>query len=169
MTSSDNENRRILEEAAKSSSVETIEALLDQVPALEGSEQLVLESAAASGNIAVFQYLLKRNVSIDVKSQSLRVKAICGGVEIWKVLLEHNHDMINWVFGHVADLIGMVVKQGDVSLLAFLLSEGADIEHSHYCYMPVLPFAKAEGASQETIDLLIRYGATMKSSVWDPS
>lgn len=76
---------------------------------MEDAEQLVLESAAASGNVAVLRYFLKRKPTLDVISQSLRY-AIQGGVEIWGVLLEHNHDLIGWQFGHRGDLIEKVTR-----------------------------------------------------------
>lgn len=166
LTLPDKHNRLILEEAAKSSTPQKLQSLLDQASTLKGSEQLVCESAAASGNVSVFRSVLERDpTKIDVLSQTLRLNAITGGVEIWKVLLAYDREVIQWGFGHRADLIGMVVNGGDVALLAFLLSEGADVEQSHFAYKPVLKFAKDEEASQEVVDLLVKYGATMKSSV----
>lgn len=39
----------------------------------------------------------------------------------------------------------MVIDGGDVALLAFLLSEGADVERSYFAYSPVLKFAEGSG------------------------
>lgn len=60
----------------------------------------------------------------------------------------------------------MVIDGGDVALLAFLLSEGADFERSYFAYRPVLKFAEGIRVSREVIDLLANYGTTMKDSVY---
>jgi len=90
----DRQDRLILQEAANSETVDAIRYLLDLNSAMEDAEQLALESAAASGNVAVLRYFLKRKPTLDVISQSLRYEAIQGGVKIWRVLLQHNHDLI---------------------------------------------------------------------------
>jgi len=55
----------------------------------------------------------------------------------------------------------MVVRQDDVPLLSFPLSEGADVQRSRICYMPVLWVARREGASQEVTELLVKHGPAM--------
>ena len=68
--------------------------------------------------------------------------------------------------GHTGSVLGWVVEKGDVQLLEYLIDEGADVEHAHSLYKPILPFARHIRAKKEIIDMLVAHGATMKSSVW---
>jgi hypothetical protein len=83
-----------------------------------------------------------------------------GGVPIWEALLEFNHDVMNWDIGHYGDALGVALHMGRIELVAFLLERGIDISQSSFMGMPILPFAKrTKGVTQETIDLLVKYGA----------
>ena len=69
--------------------------------------------------------------------------------------------------GHHGSILGSVVEVENVKLMEYLLNEGVDVEHAHWAYKLILPYARNIGASKEIVDLLITHGATMKSSVYE--
>ncbi|KAI9688251.1 MAG: hypothetical protein M1822_001757 [Bathelium mastoideum] len=156
----------VLQAVAEAGDADMAKYILDRKSAVIDPEQSLLGAAAMHNNTAIFRYILERTPSLLTK-QKTGLQAFEGGVDIWKVILQLNHSLVNWEFGHSGNTVGFAVQRGDPSLLDFFLSEGADVEHSHVAYKPVLPFAKDIGASQEVIDLLLKYGATMKKSIWD--
>ena len=85
---------------------------------------------------------------------------------MWKVILSYDHALMDAEIGHTGSILGWVVETGDLQLLEYLIGEGADVEHAHSLYKPILPFARHIRAKKEIIDMLVAHGATMKSSVW---
>ncbi|MCJ1322438.1 hypothetical protein MMC15_007786 [Xylographa vitiligo] len=129
---------------------------------------VALEDAASTGNVPCFKSILAS--ASDPKAHLMGLVfqcAITGGVPIWKIILSHEHTLMDAEIGHHGSILGLAVNRGDVKLIKYLFSEGVDVDHAHWVYKPVLPFTRDIGASKEIVDLLIAHGATMKTSVYD--
>lgn len=85
----------------------------------------------------------------------LRLYAIDGGVEIWKALLDYNHECIDWDICEHGNALGQAVLKRDVDLVRFLLEEGADVKNCNFVGMPVLQAAKGMNAGSDIVDLLV--------------
>ncbi|KAI9818377.1 MAG: hypothetical protein M1827_000435 [Pycnora praestabilis] len=157
------QDRSILETAAKNGGVDVVRYLLDRKSTMDGSEQLVLEQAARTGNAAVFRYIVERNPQLLEASRTVGLDAINGGIEIWKIINEHNRHVMNRSWGHHGDVVHHVVKNNNVPLLAYLLDEGAEVERED---SPILQYTKHAGSSQEIVDLLVKHGANVN---WEES
>ena len=135
-----------------------MKCLLNRHSNFNEAEQVVLEGAAMTGKVVIFRYVLHRSLN-PYLGENLRYFAV--------KLLTFNHQCINWTIGHHGDAVGLAVGKKDAELVAFWLLEGADVERSNYCQLPILVFAKRVQASQEMIDLLVSYGARIKENLLD--
>ncbi|KAK3712834.1 hypothetical protein LTR37_008925 [Vermiconidia calcicola] len=152
--------QKLLKAAARNAGPDEIAITLDAALEVEPkAEQIVLEHSALAGNAALFRWMLQHRMPEPDLSTMLRLYAVKGGVKIWKVLLEYNHKCINWGIGEHGDALGQAVLKRDARLVQFLLDEGSDVNESNFVGMPVLPAAKAMGASPEILDLLASHGA----------
>ena len=154
----------LMKRAAGSGGVKVVQCFLDRDPTNDSLDQKMLVTAAQYGNVSVFEYLLHKRPSTKV-DDDIRSYALEGGVGIWKVILDHNPDFINWDFGEKGDLIAMTALMNNVSLLAYFLDKGLDPNRSQFFLMPTLKAAiNMPHIKREIIDLLIEYGATMEKS-----
>ena len=96
----------LLKQAARSGSVEIVQQLLEKHGTTDALNQRILEEAAQQGNVDVFRFLLQQRPDAEI-SDDVRSCALEGGVEIWKAILAHNPDPINYDFGEKGDLISM--------------------------------------------------------------
>ncbi|MCJ1388921.1 hypothetical protein MMC18_001772 [Xylographa bjoerkii] len=127
-----------------------------------------LEKAASTGNATMFKSILSSaSDPCNHLHGSILLCAISGGVPIWKIILSYDHSCMNAEIRHSGSILGLVVNGRHVELVKYLLDEGVDVEHAHWAYKPILPFAKRIGASKEIVDMLIAHGATMKTSPWE--
>ena len=150
--------------AAGSSSIEIIKLLLAGHEDNQRIRQLMLESAANSGNVDVLQYLLQACLSIEI-SDDVRSAALEGGVEVWKALLAHSPGLIDRDFGEKGDLISMTALMNNVPLLTFFLENGLDPNKSHFFTRSTLDVVTGDvGTKQEILDLLVKFGATPEKS-----
>ena len=156
----------LFRQAAKTGSVEILQHILDRYGTTAELNQLMLEQAAQHGNAPVFKYLLLQQQRPEpVISDAVRSKALEGGVEIWKAILDHKPELINYDFGEKGDLIAMATLMNDVSLLRFFLARGLDPNKSQFFVHPTIDFASTTpGIKPEILDLLIEYGATKEKS-----
>lgn len=154
----------LFEQAAKSGSVETLQQLLDRYGTTTELTQLTFAQAAQYGNAAVFKFLLQQQPE-PVISDDVRSRALEGGVEIWKVILEHKPELINYDFGEKGDLIAMATLMNNVPLLRFFLAEDLDPNNSRLFTQPIIDIASATPSIKpEILDLLLQYGATKEKS-----
>ena len=141
------------------------EQLLDQYGTTEALNQLLLKEAARQGNVEVFSFLLKKWPDARI-SDGVRSNALEGGVEIWKAILDHSPELINWDFGERGDPMGMAAVMNNVPLLAFFLDQGLDPNESRLLIFPTFDIAtRWSSVKREVLDLLIRYGATKEKSL----
>lgn len=174
----DRQDQTLLQEVALSSDAQTAAHVLDRIsttavyssetslgfkrpPSSLIAEQYLLERAANFANVAVMQYVLKRNPELDLRNHILACNATNGGVEAWKVLLRHDAGLKDIRHGHAGTVVEHCVKHGHVDVLRYLLEQGALVEEED---RPVLQVAEVVGASKEIQELLISYGADMG---WD--
>ncbi|KAI4118683.1 MAG: hypothetical protein LQ338_007360 [Usnochroma carphineum] len=155
----------LFRQAAKSGSVEILQQLLDRYSTTAVLNQLMLEQAAQHGNAAVFRFLLQQQPGAVI-SDDVRSKALEGGVEIWKVILDHKPELINYDFGEKGDLVAMATLTNNVPLLRFFLAVGLDPNNSHLFTKPIINVASANPSIKpEILDLLLQYGATKEKSL----
>ena len=127
---------------------------------------VALKDAASTGNGPLFKSILAS--ASDPQAHligPILLCAISGGVPIWKIILVYKHSLMNAEIGHHGSILGYVDEMGNVKLTEYLLNEGVDVEHAHWAYKPILPYASNIGASKEIIDLHITHGATIKTLV----
>lgn len=120
--------------------------------------QIALEQSAFAGNVVLFQHLLQ-HLPEPLLGKKLRLNAITGGVEIWRALLAHNHECIDWEIGEQGDALGQAVVKRKTDLVRFLLEEGISVRNSNFIGTPVLQAARTVGSSAEIIHLLVQHGA----------
>lgn len=151
-------------QVAKTGSVEILQHILDRYGTTAELNQLMLEQAAQHGNAPVFKFLLQQRPE-PVITDDVRVKALEGGVEIWKAILDHKPEFINYDFGEKGDLLAMATLMNNVPLLQFFLERGLDPNKSQFFIQPTIDFASTTpGIKPEILDLLIQYGATKEKS-----
>lgn len=154
----------LFRQAAKLGSVEILQHILDRYGTTAELNQLMLEQAAQHGNAPVFNFLLQQRPE-PVISDGVRSKALEGGVEIWKVILDHNPEFINYDFGEKGDLVAMATLMNNVPLLRFFLARGLDPNKSRFFIQPIIDFASTTPwIKPEVLGLLIQYGATKEKS-----
>lgn len=155
----------LFRQAAKLGSVEVLQQLLDRYGTTAVLNQLMLEQAAQHGNAAVFRFLLQQQPEAMI-SDDVRSNALEGGVEIWKVILDHKPELINYDFGEKGDLLAMATLMNNVPLLRFFLAEGLDPNNSRLFTKPIIDVASATpSVKPEILDLLLQYGATVEKSL----
>lgn len=158
-------DRLLLKAATQCASIAGLTCLLERSSTPLKSEQIVLEEAARLGKTDVLRAMLQRKPTI-ILGEDVRYYAVRGGVEIWRELIAFDPNCPNTEIGHHGDALGLAVSRNDVALVTFLLEEGkADVQHSNFSTMPVLPFAIQQKRSQEIIDLLVRHGAPTKDDM----
>ena len=158
-------HERLLKQAAGSGCVEIVQQLFDQYGTTEALNQIVLKEAAQQGNVEVFRFLLQQWPDTEI-SDDVRSYALEGGVEIWKAILDHSPELINYDFGEKGDLISMAVLMNNVPLLTFFLVNGLDPNKSHYFTKPIIEVATTYSAiKREILDLLVQHGATREKSL----
>ena len=155
----------LLKQAGGSGGVDIVQQLLDQYGVTEPQKQLLLVEAAQKGNAEVFRFLLQQWPSYPI-NKDLRSKALDGGVEIWKAILDHSPKLINYTFGHVGNLVTIAVTGKDVPLLKLFLDKGLDPNESHFFTKPIFIYASEDKTmKKEILDLLVEYGATTEKSL----
>ena len=157
-------HERLMKQAARSGSVEIVQQLFDRYGTTKALNQIALQEAAQHGNVGVFSFLLRQQPDVEI-SDDVRSYALEGGVEIWKAILEHSPELIEYDFGEKGDLISMAVLMNNVPLLTFFLANGLDPNESHFFGKPIIDVATKDSAIRpEVIDLLVQHGATREKS-----
>lgn len=155
----------LFRQAAKLGSVEILQQLLDRYGTTAALNQLMLEQAAQHGNTTVFRFLLQQQPDVVISDQ-VRSNALEGGVEIWKAILDHKPELINYDFGEKGDLIAMATLMNNVPLLRFFLAEGLDPNNSRLFAKPIIEVASVTPSIKpEILNLLLQYGATKEKSL----
>ncbi|KAL8662729.1 MAG: hypothetical protein Q9168_008211 [Polycauliona sp. 1 TL-2023] len=154
----------LFSQAAKSGNVAILQHLLDRYSSTPEMNQLMLEQAAQHGNTAVFSFLLHQQPE-PVISDRVRSNALDGGVEIWKAIIDHKPELINYDFGHNGHPLAMAAMINNAPLLRFFLETGLDPNKSRFVMTPIIDIAsKTPSVRQDILDLLIQYGATTEKS-----
>lgn len=155
----------LLKQAAGSGSLEIVQQLLNQYGTTKAVSSLMLQEAAQHGNVEVFRFLLQQRPDNQI-SDDVRSYALEGGVEIWKAILDHNPELINYDFGEKGDPISMAVMMNNVPLLTYFLANGLDPNKSHFFSKPIIEVAITNSAiKREVLDLLVQHGATREESL----
>jgi hypothetical protein len=155
----------LFRQVAKFGRVEILQQLLHRYGTTDALNQLMLEQAAQHGNAAVFRFLLQQQPEAVI-SDDVRSNALVGGVEIWKVILDHKPELINYDFGEKGDLLAMATLMNNIPLLRFFLTAGLDPNNSRLFTKPIIDVAlAAPSVKPEILDLLVLYGATKEKSL----
>lgn len=155
----------LFRQAAKLGSVEILQQLLDRYGTTALLNQLMLKQAAQHGNAAVFRFLLQQQPEAVI-SDDVRLNALEGGVEIWKVILDHQPELINYDFGEKGDLLAMATMMNNVPLVGLFLAKGLDPNNSRLFTKPIIDVVSANSSIKpEILDLLLQYGATKEKSL----
>ena len=155
----------LFRQAAKSGSVEILQQLLDRYGTTTALNQLMLEQAAQHGNAPIFGFLLQQRPEAVI-SDTVRSNALEGGVEIWKLILDHKPELINYDFGEKGDLLAMATLMNNVPLLRFLLAVGLNPNNSRLFTKPIIDVASSTPSLKpEILDLLHEYEATKEKSL----
>ena len=101
-------------------------------------------------------HLVNTHPDLDLFSESLGRRALHGGVNIWKVLLEKEPKLKNARWGHAGTVVEHCVMQQKVDVLRFLLEQGAKVESEN---KPILQMAEIAESPEEIKRLLREYGA----------
>ena len=111
----------------------------------------------------MFRYLLTQSPSLlstknnnNVRNvESILINAIDGGVQIWKIILEHDVRLRDHEFsGHRGCTLEQVVEYESMDLLEMLLKEGADTDRAGDS---LLELARVRGAGREMLELIKKY------------
>ncbi|KAL8720888.1 MAG: hypothetical protein Q9225_002306 [Loekoesia sp. 1 TL-2023] len=152
-------------QAAKSGSCDVLQQLLDRYGTTAVLNQLMLEQAAQHGNAAIFRFLLQQQPEAVI-SDTVRSNGLEEGVEIWKAILDHKPELINYDFGEKGDLPAIATLMNNVPLLRLFLELGLDPNNSHLFITPIIDIASTTPFIQpEILDLLLQYGATKEKSL----
>ncbi|KAL8908675.1 MAG: hypothetical protein Q9171_005357 [Xanthocarpia ochracea] len=155
----------LFSQAAKSGSVDILQQLLDRYSTTPALNQLMLEQAAQHGNAAVFSFLLQQRPE-PVISDKVRSNALDGGVEIWKTIVDHSPELINYDFGEKGHPLAMAAMMNNAPLLRFFLEAGLDPNNSRFVKTPIIDIASTTPSIKpEILDLLLQYGATKEKSL----
>ena len=119
-------------------------------------QQYVLERAAFHGNVPLLLHLANTHPDLDLFSETLGRRALHGGVNIWKALLEKEPKLKNARWGHAGTVVEHCVMQQKVDVLRFLLEQGAKVESEE---KPILQMAEIAESPEEIKRLLKEYGA----------
>ena len=166
------QDRQLFSQIAKNGTPETAAYLLSRHSVPEDYSRDVISSnptvnpiqylacrSASSGNAALFRYLSNQYPSLlstwNHNIEDILVNAIEGGVDIWKIILDHDPHWKDHEFGaHKDYVLERVVEYEEKELLEFLLKEGADTDREG---APVLEEARLRGADSETLELIKKY------------
>ncbi|KAI4175536.1 MAG: hypothetical protein LQ346_008057 [Caloplaca aetnensis] len=155
----------LFSQAARSGSVDILQQLLDRYSTTGALNQLMLEQSAQHGNAAVFSFLLHQQPE-PVISDKVRSNALDGGVEIWKAIVDHKPELINYDFGEKGHPLAMAAMMNNAPLLRFFLEAGLDPNNSRFVMTPIIDIASTTPSIQpEILDLLLQYGATKEKSM----
>ena len=121
--------------------------------------QYLLTESARCGNASIFRYVLSKHPKFlsthNRNVESILVNAMDGGVEIWKVILEHDAGWKDHEFSrHRGCVLEVVIELEKKPLLEFLLQHGADTDRAGD---PIMESAEARRASPEMIELIKKY------------
>lgn len=119
-------------------------------------QQFVLERAAFHNNAPLVLHLVNTYPDLDLFSETLGRRALHGGVNIWKVLLEKEPKLKDARWGHAGTVVEHCVMQEKVDVLRFLLEQGAKVESEA---RPILQMAETAESPEEIKRLLREYGA----------
>lgn len=155
----------LFSQAAKSGSVDISKQLLGRYSTSAALNQLMLEQAAQHGNAPVFSFLLQQQPE-PVISDKVRSDALDGGVEIWKAIVDHKPELINYDFGEKGHPLAMAAMMNNAPLLRFFLEAGLDPNNSRFVKTPIIEIASTTPSIKpEILDLLLQYGATKEKSL----
>lgn len=125
--------------------------------------QYLARVSAHYGNVSLFRFLLTRYPSLlstknknNVRNvEGILTNAIQGGVQIWKIILEHDERWKNYGFsGHRGCTLEQVLQYGSIGLLGRLLKEGADTDRVGD---RVLELVEVRGGGREMLELIMKY------------
>ncbi|KAI9761996.1 MAG: hypothetical protein M1840_001494 [Geoglossum simile] len=146
-------------QACNTGDLTKLEILLDQpLP----TPEVMLSHAARSGHIDAVRYLLARYPDIPI-TIPLHIAAFQGGIEVYKVFLDHYPNLLEEEFGQMGNAIGLAAGCKDLKFLKFLLGRGVDANKGWFFHRSVLSWAK-ESSTPEVVELLVQHGATMKGT-----
>ncbi|KAL8781354.1 MAG: hypothetical protein Q9213_006043 [Squamulea squamosa] len=128
--------------------------------------QYLLERAACHGNAALVRHLLATYPDLDLKSQTLGLNALTGGIEIWKALVEKEPDLKNMHYGHSGSVVEKCVFYDHPEILRFLLEQGAKVEDEG---RPILHIAEIRESSEEIRGMVIESQTVPPSTIWPAS
>ncbi|KAL8896625.1 MAG: hypothetical protein Q9207_007619 [Kuettlingeria erythrocarpa] len=161
----DDWHKLLFSQAAKSGSVDVLQHLLDRYSTTAALNQLMLEQSAQYGNAAVFSFLLDKQPE-PVISDKVLSNALDGGVEIWKAIVGHKPELIDYDFGEKGHPLAMAAMMNNAPLLRFFLEAGLDPNDSRFVMTPIIDIASTTPSIQpEILDLLLQYGATKEKSL----
>ncbi|KAL8870263.1 MAG: hypothetical protein Q9174_003650 [Haloplaca sp. 1 TL-2023] len=150
----------LFQHTAKSGNVETLEHLCHRYGTTPDLQQRMLEVAARHGNAPVFAFLLHQDPE-PVIDDAVRGEAIVGGVEIWKIIVDHRPELIRWDFGEKGDLITFAALSNQAAVLEYFLDAGLDPNDSHFFVSQTFHvIQKLPNIKPEIVDLMRKYGAT---------
>ena len=155
----------LFQHTAESGTVENLEHLLHRYGTTPELQQDMLERAAKHANVPVFAFLLHQDPE-PVITDAVRSEACCGGVKIWKLILDHRPELIRWDWGEKGDLIMAAAWLNNAPLLEFFLAAGLDPNESHFFVSQTfIAFQKFPHVKPEIIDLMRKYGATEEKAL----
>lgn len=164
----------LFSQIAKSGTAEDAAYILSRHPVAEDYSQHVprpsaalnptrylVKDSARQGNVDVFRYLLSAHPVLlsthNRNVESILVNAMDGGVEIWRIILEHDPRWKDHEFSrHQGCVLEMDIKLQEPVILDFLLQQGADTDRAGD---PVLEMARSMRAPPEIIELIRKYSA----------
>lgn len=123
--------------------------------------QYLLNESARQGNVAVFRHLVSTNPVLltthNRNIESVLVNAMDGGVEIWRVILEHDSKWKDYEFSkHQGCVLEVAIRLKKLAILEFLLQQNADTDRAGD---PLLECAVARRADIKILDLIKKYSA----------
>lgn len=124
--------------------------------------QLMLQTSAKNGHVGVVAFLLDSNPTIEIDID-LAYYAAWGGMEVYKLLLSKDPNVIKWRYDRYGDAVIVAVSSQNIDFLRFLLDNGADpgrslMESGRYGCLLAVEIA-ALRSTEEVVRLLIRHGA----------
>lgn len=126
--------------------------------------QLMLQKAAEKSHATVVAFLLDANPQIAIDVYLAR-SAAWGGIEVYKLLLSKNPDIISWKFDHFGDAVIAAVKTQNIRFLRFLLDNGADpgrslTESGRFIRSLAVEVAVLQ-STEEIVRILVSHGAVL--------
>jgi ankyrin repeat protein len=158
-------SRETLLAAAQSGDVEKLK-VFGPSPEKLLSEDLKIEDLLAVGAQAnqpsIVEFCLKSGAKITPQVELAACNG--GGVEVYRLLLPLGLPQLNGSITAAGGVIVNAVSNDDLLLLTFLLENGADPDDGgRFEWMPAIAVAMEEKKDLETIKLLVKHGANVKS------